>query len=362
MGVPAELLAPFIMTDDDITTALHLISRLGLTLEDLAVGLPKARRVPTFRDYIERLSAAVPPTTLRSYGTYWRVLERAWGDRLLSEPTVLEIEALITHHRSHAVVRANSRDGHGATINFVAAVRCLYRHAERDKLIHPYDNPATKVDKPASLPSPRHALSLEQVQALAHVASTTGNDPALDALIVRLHIETACRRGGALRLGIEDLNPDDSLIYLREKGFTARWQPISPKLMEYLLNHIAHRGGRDATNRLFRYSNGRPVGRRRYDYLSQRFRQELSWAAALGVTAHWIRHTTLTFVEREFGYAVARAYAGHANPGGRLGATHTYVRATIVEVAEALEALTGEPHPLAPVDRHPLADNRRSIN
>jgi integrase/recombinase XerC len=57
----------------------------------------------------------------------------------------------------------------------------------------------------------------------------------------------------------------------------------------------------------------------------------------------------LTWVERNYGYAVARAYAGHAGQGGggELGTTFTYVKATLGEVATALGALTGEPHPLA---------------
>jgi len=54
----------------------------------------------------------------------------------------------------------------------------------------------------------------------------------------------------------------------------------------------------------------------------------------------------LTWVERNFGYAVARAYAGHTD-GGDAGATSTYVRASLAEVSAALAALTGEPHPLA---------------
>ena len=59
------------------------------------------------------------------------------------------------------------------------------------------------------------------------------------------------------------------------------------------------------------------------------------------------RHTTLTWIERNFGYAVARAYAGHTDGGSETGATATYVRASLAEVAAALAALTGEPHPLA---------------
>jgi hypothetical protein len=44
---------------------------------------------------------------------------------------------------------------------------------------------------------------------------------------------------------------------------------------------------------------------------------------------------------------VARAYAGHTEGGSETGATVTYVRASLPEVAAALAALTGEPHPLA---------------
>lgn len=52
-------------------------------------------------------------------------------------------------------------------------------------------------------------------------------------------------------------------------------------------------------------------------------------------------------MERSFGYAVARAYAGH-NDRQEAGVTATYVRRELYEVAEALSALTGELHPLAP--------------
>ena len=60
-----------------------------------------------------------------------------------------------------------------------------------------------------------------------------------------------------------------------------------------------------------------------------------------------IRHSTQTWVERNFGYAGARAYAGHTDGNCEAGATATYVRASLSEVAAALAALTGEPHPLA---------------
>ena len=98
---------------------------------------------------------------------------------------------------------------------------------------------------------------------------------------------------------------------------------------------------------LLRYADGRPITHRRYDHLWTRIGRHLPWVAAQGISTHWIRHTILTWVERNFGYAVARAYAGHTESGGEVGATSTYVRASLAEVAAALAALTGEPHPLA---------------
>ena len=53
---------------------------------------------------------------------------------------------------------------------------------------------------------------------------------------------------------------------------------------------------------------------------------------------YWIRHI-LTWVERNFGFAVAEAYAGHEDNrrGARsMGAMATYVRAGLPEVATAL--------------------------
>ena len=66
---------------------------------------------------------------------------------------------------------------------------------------------------------------------------SAGNDPELDTLLLRLHTETACRRGGALALRPADLDPDQCLILPREKGETTRWQPVSPTLMAKLIQH-----------------------------------------------------------------------------------------------------------------------------
>ena len=114
------------------------------------------------------------------------------------------------------------------------------------------------------------------------------------------------------------------------------------RLIEHGRERHAPPGGQ-----LLRYADGRPITSRRYDHLWTRLGRHLPWVATQQISMHWIRHTTLTWVERNFGYAVARAYAGHADGGSEAGATSTYVRASLAEVAAALAALTGEPHPLA---------------
>src|SRR5690606_5790465 len=145
--------------------------------------------------------------------------------------------------------------------------RCIYRHAVADGLIGEADNPAAKVPKPRRLASTRRALHSHQVAQIIEVAASTGNDPELDSLLLRLHIETACRRGGALTIRRRDLDPDQCLVQLHEKGETVRWQPVSPTLMRHLTAHADQRCSDRQVDQVLRYRNGAPITARRYDHL-----------------------------------------------------------------------------------------------
>jgi integrase len=333
----------------EVDAARILLSRLGLRAEDLLDAAVRRPTAPTFRDYIPIVAAGVRPGTRRVYSSYWNRIDKHWGERRIDEPTPSQIRQFLVDMQSELVIRRSGRGGHSATEHMIAALRCLYRRAEEDGLITPADNPAKKVEKPRRPPSTRRAVADTRLAEIVQIAATTGDDPALDALILRLHIETGCRRGGALALRPNDLDPDQCLITLREKGDTTRSQPVSPTLMSQLLVHAKERGATTAPGGpLLRYRSGQRITRRRYDYLWTRLGQHLPWVAAQGISTHWLRHTTLTWVERNFGYAVARAYAGHNDRGNSAGTTTTYVRADLEEIAAALAALTGEPHPLAP--------------
>ncbi|MEV6527301.1 tyrosine-type recombinase/integrase [Longispora sp. NPDC051575] len=332
----------------DVQAVKLLLERLGVTAEQLFDGPARAAvPMPTVYEYVQRVAKAVTPGTRRVYETYWNRTCEIWGHRRLDEPTALEIHQLAEQVKTEVVIRRNARGGRSAAEHLIAALRCLYHYAELDQLIDERDNPASRVDKPRRLPSTRRALLDNQLAEINEVASTTGNDPALDTLLLRTHTETACRRGGALALRPFDLDEEQCLIRLREKGQTERWQPVTPTLMGCLLDHGRKRGDGDPFGQLLRYDTGKPITARRYDHLWGRIGKHLPWVATQQVTMHWIRYTTLTWVERTFGYAVARAYAGH-NGRRDSGSTATYVRADVYEVALALATLAGEAHPLVP--------------
>ena len=197
-----------------VDAALLVLKSMGLFLEDPTAATRQRLPAPTFAEYVPVVSAAVTDGTRRAYGTYWNRITEQWGARRLDEPTPSQVRQLMKLVKANAVHRRNGLGGRSAEEHLVAALRCLYRHAEDDGLIDERDNPARKVGK------------------------------------------------------------------------------------------------------------------------------------------------------RRFGFAVAQAYAGHQNAsqGARaMGATGTYVRARLPEVATALSVLTGEPHPLAPEGsrtdiNHPLGE------
>ena len=100
-------------------------------------------------------------------------------------------------------MRRNGRGRQSTGEHFIAALRCLCSHAIADGLLT--DNPAARVAKPRRQASMRQAVAGDRLAQINEIVTATGNDPVLDSLLVRLHTETACRRGGALGLRAQDL-------------------------------------------------------------------------------------------------------------------------------------------------------------
>ena len=169
------------------------------------------------RDMLAVYSFAVVGTR-RAYGSYWNRVVEHWGGRRLDEPTPSQIRQLMAYVKTHVVARRNARGGRSAQEHLVAALRCLYQRAIDDGLITEANNPARKVAKPRRLPSTRRAVPDTRLAEINETAAATGDDPELDTLLLRLHTETACRRGGALALRPRDLDPDQCLILLGRRA------------------------------------------------------------------------------------------------------------------------------------------------
>ncbi|WP_309118001.1 site-specific integrase [Saccharothrix sp.] len=331
----------------DVEMALQFLARMGVEPQDL-VDRAAREVVPTFAEVIPRVREAIPTASLLVYAPYFTRIEGRWGERRCDEPAAAEVHELFEWVRANAKRRRSSNGGQGAVLHTYEALRCIYRYLVDEQILTPRQNLMNQVTKPRKGRSRRHAISPGLWREIFRAAATTGEDPALDALLLRFHLETAARRGGALALRLGGLDPEQCLVLLEEKGSTTRWQPVSPTMMRHLLAHAHDRGAREPDARVFRFLDGRPITRRRYENLWVRIGRHVESVRTLGISTHWLRHTTLTWVERIFGVSVARAYAGHADPSSnRQGTTFVYTKATMAEIATAVQTLTGEPHPLA---------------
>jgi integrase/recombinase XerC len=124
-----------------IDAALLVLRQMGLSLADLVAAPQNQPVLPTFAEYMPVVSAAVSAGTRRAYGSYWNRIIEHWGGRRLDEPSPSEIRQLMAYVKSHVVARRNARGGRSAQEHLVAALRCVYRHAEDDGLITERDNP-----------------------------------------------------------------------------------------------------------------------------------------------------------------------------------------------------------------------------
>lgn len=310
-----------------------VVEALGLTpgdLRELAESIEATRATVLVRDVAEAAIAELPKGHL--YGTSLRRLIRWAGDRDAATLQSADITGWARRAGDEARERPNARHGLGAQEAFVLAARAAYAGAIAAGMLR--DNPAAAVNLPARPDGRRTALSCDQLKQVHLSLVARSRDPQLDDLVFQFLRETACRRGGAIGLMRGALATVTRTAHVVEKYGKERWQPISAHLIHRLLAH-AHRA-RCACGRVFHRADGGHLSDRWFDGFAQRI-QRLNWAGELGVSAHWLRHTTLTDVERLAGMRVAAAYAGHSDTS--FGVTGRYTKVSPEELRVAHERL-----------------------
>ncbi len=324
-----------------------LASQMGTDVEALLGVIRDEGKDPTVATFVESVRGATSLGAVKTYDSYWSAFVKRYGSRRVSSIKASEVADFCKKAPKRAVKRRNARNGVVAEENCVAALRAFFRVAVQDGLVE--TNVAATVNKPRRPRSNRRALTADQVEDLYQVC-LLGHDSELDALLLRFHLETGARRGGAISLTKKGLDLTSQCVLLCEKGNTERWQPVSRSLLDALVEHGKGRGMRNANDAVFRTlppkggKVGKPITRRHYDSLARRWQRYLDWAGTLGVSIHWVRHTAITNVERIAGFGVAREFAGHF--AATSATTTTYITASLAEVARVVAEMTGEPHPL----------------
>jgi site-specific recombinase XerD len=310
-----------------------VVEALGLSADDLRVLAAALERdhVPvTVREVAGAYLAGLP-----RHHRYAKSLERiiAWaGEDDASKLRPADVSAWAARAAEEARSDPKAKHGVGAQEAMVLAARAAFAAGAESGLVRA--NPASSVALPERPPSLRCALTHEQLAGLQIAVVARSRDPELDDLVFQLLRETACRRSGAIRLAGGDVAPATRMVRLVEKYGKERWSPLSAHLVARLQSHA--RARHDGCPTVLHRADGGHLTRGWFEAFAGRI-QSLPWAAELGVSAHWLRHTTLTDVERVAGLRVAAAYAGHSDAA--LGVTGLYTKPSPAELRAAHAAV-----------------------
>ena len=309
------------MGEQGLTVLRALLAAGAIDRQDLemALGPDAARKVPTHREFVAHAEAACTPGSLRTYRTTFRRLVAAYGEEPVDAVSPTQLRTLALRVRHDAAAQGGGT-GVGAEEGFIRGARRFYALVKANG--HRSTNPAEEVPYSRRSARVRRALAGAELEQVYETVRSTSHDPALDLLLLDFHRDTACRQGGATALRIRDLNLQRGSVLLREKGSTERESPCARDIIIRITARWQDRTPDPDDDAAFRYVDGSPLTRRRYNTLFGKVHRQLPWAKRLGVSSHWLRHSTLTDVANATNARIASAYAGHAPNTTIEGYTH----------------------------------------
>lgn len=329
-----------------ISAILQQAEAAGVSIDDLVKAAREAVPAPSVSEYRPTVEAAAPSGAGGTYKTYWNDLEAAFGNTPLNQVSTTDLKVVQKQVKERAKKKNPANAGRSAEEHFVSATKLFFATAVEDGAIHA--DPAAGLKKPRRGKGRRRPLNEQELRQVIEATPVDSDDPELDRLIVRFHLETGARRAGAINLTVADLDFERQTLWLHEKYDEEREQPVTRTLLNELRGHAKKRGSGTKTSPVFHYKPYKdgaphPLTHRRYNTLFPRLQELVGFSANTALDSHTLRKTAIAMVERVAGFEVARRFAGHSAPS----VTSHYAEASIAEVAAAVAYITGEPHPLA---------------
>lgn len=317
-----------------------VLAAIGVTPQELeAVSRRRSTAPPdlTLGEFVHTHALETQLRATSMWSTYrsgLRAFVKDWGDLELSAITAEHVERTLEHLEEQG--KASGHSGSYQWEHGLRSIRWVLAKVLQAGLLDV--NVGRFVKFRVRPESTRRPLTTTELETLLRVCHTTGNDPALDFLIVWFLRETACRRRALITLTLGAIDVSIDAVVLHEKNGRRPRIPISTDLRAAIEQHAHDRGAdtQDSSARVFRYANGSPLTERRFDSLFQRVQRRIQIGGG-AITAHWIRHTTLTDVRVLAGRSVAAAYAGHRPNSG--DAIDGYTRVTFQELRAVHDAM-----------------------
>jgi site-specific recombinase XerD len=313
---------------------------------------PEASTGTTVAAYAPRVRSLCPPKSRATYSAGFDRLVARFGSRPVATVRLIHLEQQRDEVRRQVgeaqVRRAEARGrqlrsydpdahGHGAAENYVRSVRFFFSAAVKDEIL--VASPAAGLAAPSRPTAPERALTEAELLDLRRVAANTGRDPDLDVLLIDFIRETAARREGVLNLRRAHLHHQQRAVTLTEKHGSTRTVPLRDAALRRLDDFSRERGGLRPQDQVFRYRDGTPLTRRRFNSLFDRLDRHCDWSEQLDIGAHWIRHTTLSDIAAVSDLRVAQVYAGHKP--GRHDVIEAYSHVEFDDLVAAYEQLFG---------------------
>jgi site-specific recombinase XerD len=236
------------------------------------------------------------PATITTYKRRLKSLLGFLGDVPVDEITVRDLRryvaglwersTLYSDHPTH-----KEREGHLSTSTINGRVRAfkrLFNWLEEEEVIQ--DNPIRRIKTPRPKQEEPKSIDPEDIVALLATTEEGSVTDLRDRAIIFFLTDTGCRVGGLCHLRVQDLNFEEGLATVCEKGNKTRMVPFTPMTAE-VLNAWLEVRPQDQGDWVFVSLGTKSVGRFKRNGVAHMLKRRAKQAGVTGrVNPHAFRH------------------------------------------------------------------------